>query len=198
LEQIFTFTGNFLEQRLGRQLRLAGFTATLCSILLISGSVSHNLRTADLRMVSAPEPAAKPVATWAFLAKDAVGGSRRLTPAETREVECVAKVVIHEAGNQSFRGKVAVAQVIRARIKDGRFPATPCAVTLQDGQFFDVDAYHPSKTDKSWQEAVSISVQTLGGGFDDVVPGALFFHRVGYPMRSYQRLSQVGDHVFYR
>jgi hypothetical protein len=44
------------------------------------------------------------------------------TPAaDPRQVECMAKVIIHEAANQPRRGRAAVAQVIHARMHDARF-----------------------------------------------------------------------------
>lgn len=117
---------------------------------------------------------------------------------DPREVECVAKVVIHEAGNQSYKGKLAVAQVVRARMNDGRFPRTACAVIKQRGQFFNVDAYNPSRKTALWSEAVEIANDTLSGEHADVVPGALFFHAVGARIPGRKRLGQVGNHIFLR
>lgn len=115
-----------------------------------------------------------------------------------RDVACVAKVIIHEAGNQPIKGQVAVAQVIRARMEDGRFAKSACAVVKQPGQFFNVDAYHPERGDERWDGAVEIAKQTLKGEGDDVVPGALFFHTAGYDMPNRTRVARVAGHVFYR
>lgn len=120
------------------------------------------------------------------------------TKHDVRELECIAKVVIHEAGNQSYRGKLAVAQVIRNRIDDARFPKTACAVVKQRGQFFNVDAYNPSRANPAWSEAVTIAEKTLNGQGENVVPGALFFHSGGASMPGRKRLSQIEDHTFYK
>ncbi|WP_084253361.1 cell wall hydrolase [Sphingomonas pituitosa] len=117
---------------------------------------------------------------------------------DAREVACVAKVIIHEAGNQPLEGRMAVAQVIRTRMEDGRFAKSACAVVKQPGQFFDVDAYHPERSDDRWDSAVELARATLNGEGDDVVPGALFFHAVGTEMPSRTRVGRVAGHVFYR
>jgi len=117
---------------------------------------------------------------------------------DRREVECMAKVIVHEAGNQPYRGQMAVAQVIRTRMKKGGFGNSACAVVKQRGQFFDVDAYEPSRTGRRWNTAVEIATDTLQGEGDEVVPGALFFHSAGASMPTRTRVAQIADHTFYR
>lgn len=121
------------------------------------------------------------------------------TPAaDPRQVECMAKVIIHEAANQPRRGRAAVAQVIHARMHDARFAKNACAVVRQRGQFFNVDAYNPRRDTTQWQDAVAIATQTLNGQGEDPVPGALFFHAVGSPMRGHTALGRIDGHLFYR
>lgn len=123
------------------------------------------------------------------------------TPADApddRQIECIAKVIVHEAGNQPVRGQIAVAQVIRTRVKDGRFGRDACSVVLQRGQFFNVNAYSPSRTDARWSRAVDIATDTLQGEGEEVVPGALFFHSAGASMPGRVRVAQVAGHTFYR
>jgi spore germination cell wall hydrolase CwlJ-like protein len=116
---------------------------------------------------------------------------------DRRQVECMAKVIIHEAGNQPRRGRAAVAQVIRARTQDPRFATQPCAVVRQPGQFFDVDAYNPPRNDQ-WREAVAIATQVINGQAEDPVPGALFFHAASSPMKGRTKVGRIEGHVFYR
>ena len=119
------------------------------------------------------------------------------TRPEAAQVECVAKVILHEAANQPRNGQVAVAQVIRTRMKVGRFGTDACAVVRQRGQFFDVGAYNPSRSSATWTAAVAIAAATLAGEGEELVPGALFFHGVASPMNRV-RVAQIADHVFYR
>ncbi|WP_235513527.1 cell wall hydrolase [Sphingomonas sp. Leaf11] len=114
------------------------------------------------------------------------------------EVECVAKVVVHEAGNQPHKGQQAVAQVIRARMKSGRFASSACGVVKQRGQFFNVDAYDPPRNNGRWNTAVDIAKRTLAGKDEDVAPGALFFHSAGASFPKRTRVAQIADHTFYR
>ncbi|KQM35840.1 cell wall hydrolase [Sphingomonas sp. Leaf10] len=120
------------------------------------------------------------------------------TSLDKREVECIAKVVVHEAGNQPHRGQVAVAQVIRARMNSGRFADSACGVVKQRGQFFNVDAYDPPRNNGRWDTAVDIAKRTLSGKGEEVAPGALFFHSAGASMPKRTRVTQIADHTFYR
>ena len=105
---------------------------------------------------------------------------------------------MHEAAYEPWDGRVAVAQVIRHRMADGRFAADPCGVARQRGQFFDVDAFQPPRDSAAWGQAVQIATATLTGGGDEVAPGALFFHASYAPMRGRVQIARIGGHVFYR
>ena len=79
-----------------------------------------------------------------------------------RHVNCVAKVVHHEAGNQPREGKIAVAHVLLNRVKKG-FGDNVCAVAKQPGQFFRIDRYHPDRKSDGWAEAVDVARDVLAG-----------------------------------
>jgi spore germination cell wall hydrolase CwlJ-like protein len=116
------------------------------------------------------------------------------------ELTCLAKVVVHEAGNQSRQGQMAVAQVVMNRVNDprGRFGRTICGVIMQRGQFFNVHAYNPPRNAR-WRTAVEIARQARDGDHPPVIGNALFFHAAyAAPFRGRQRVGRIGDHVFYR
>lgn len=117
------------------------------------------------------------------------------------ELECIAKVVHHEAANQPREGQLAVAQLILNRVESGRFADTPCKVANQPGQFFNTHAYRPRK-DARWDMAVDVAREARNGASPDVVPGAYFYHAAYQaPNRFFQgrqRVAVLGDHVFYR
>jgi N-acetylmuramoyl-L-alanine amidase len=117
---------------------------------------------------------------------------------DPREAECIAKVIVHEAANQPYKGMVAVAQVITNRMKHPHFPKTACAVVNQPRQFFRVDAYNPSRTTQVWKTAMEIAHDALQDRAEPVVPGALFFNMAGGGMPGRVATSRIGDHVFYR
>ena len=118
-----------------------------------------------------------------------------------RELECMAKVVHHEAANQSREGQLAVAQLMMNRMESGRFADTICGVAAQRGQFFDVDSYSP-RQDARWDTALDVSREALAEAGRAVVPGALFYHAATQPattfFRTRHRVAQLGDHIFYR
>jgi spore germination cell wall hydrolase CwlJ-like protein len=116
------------------------------------------------------------------------------------ELTCLAKVVVHESGNQPRAGQLAVAQVVMNRVNDprGRFGRTICGVIMQRGQFFNVHAYNPPRNAR-WRTAVEIARQARDGDHPPVIGNALFFHAAyAAPFRGRIRVGRIGDHVFYR
>ncbi|MEZ5824130.1 MAG: cell wall hydrolase [Geminicoccaceae bacterium] len=55
--------------------------------------------------------------------------------ARASETECLAAIAVLEAGSEGRTGMEAVIQVVRNRIRDGRFPGNACAVIAQPRQF---------------------------------------------------------------
>ncbi|WP_442677961.1 cell wall hydrolase [Sphingomonas sp. ASY06-1R] len=121
---------------------------------------------------------------------------------DAASVECMAKVVLHEAGNQPRAGKIAVAQTLVNRLKAGRFGDSICEVVNQRGQFFQVSSFHPDREADGWQDAVEVSHEVLAGQAEPVAPGAMFFRASYAPANSFfrtrQRVTTVGAHIFYR
>ena len=118
------------------------------------------------------------------------------------EVECIAKIVHHEAANQSLLGQLAVAEVVVNRVTHGgAFPNTACAVANQPGQFFRVARYNARSDQRRWRVAVAIAKIAKAHQLPSVVPGALFF-RAAYSHPAFGRghavIARVGDQVFYR
>lgn len=126
------------------------------------------------------------------------------TPAEpaASELECMAKVVLHEAGNQPHDGQVAVAQAVANRLAAGRFGGSVCDVVNAPGQFFATAAYRPDRDGDGWAGAMAVARDVLRGEAAPVAPGALFFRAAYSPpssfFRSRQRVAAVGAHIFYR
>ncbi len=56
-------------------------------------------------------------------------------PAPSEELDLMHRCIQAEAGNQSYEGKLAVAEVIRNRVNHPSWPATIEGVILQGGQF---------------------------------------------------------------
>lgn len=118
------------------------------------------------------------------------------------ELDCMAKIVHHEAGNQPRAGQLAVAQLVMNRVESGRFADTVCGVAHQPRQFFNTRAYNPNRNSAMWKSAVEVSREAMAGHTADVIPGALFYHAtyIAPPrfFRSRPRAAVLGDHIFYR
>lgn len=122
---------------------------------------------------------------------------------QSASIECLAKVVHHEAGNQSEKGQLAVAQLVMNRVgAGGRFGNSVCAVVNQRGQFFNTNSYHPDRSSNQWAQAVKVSRDAIEHSSPEVMPGALFYHAAYQApprfFRTRQRLAVLGDHIFYR
>lgn len=118
-----------------------------------------------------------------------------------REVECMAKVVMHEANNQSQRGRRAVAMVMRNRLQSGKFGRSYCAVASQSGQFFDVDRYVPERHTVYWWLALR-AAKNVFYGLPDETGGAIFYKLFSVPddhfFKTLHPTLRIEDHQFYR
>lgn len=148
-----------------------------------------------------PEPVMTPAAP---LIEIAAPEAPELEPApkiDPRYVNCVAKVVHHEAGNQPRKGQIAVAHVMINRVKHG-FAADVCAVANQPGQFFRLSRYHPDRSSPTWAAAVDVARTVLAGEARDHSKGALYFHanwaKPDSFFRGRTKLARLEDHDFYR
>ena len=125
-----------------------------------------------------------------------------LASVDAKSVECMAKVVLHEAANQPREGKIAVAQTLVNRLKAGRFGDSICGVVNQKGQYFRIASFHPRKNSDGWQEAVEVAHDVLAGQTQPVAPGAMYFRASYAPanafFRTRERVATVGAHIFYR
>ena len=142
----------------------------------------------------APSPAAP--------APTAVALNNPVPNADKAALECMAKVVHHEAGNQKRKGMIAVAQTLVNRLKAGRFGDSICAVANQPGQFFDTASYNPPRDSQAWAASVDVAKEVLSGNAEVVAPGAMFFRASYSPANSFfrtrERVATVGAHIFYR
>lgn len=118
------------------------------------------------------------------------------------EQKCLAGAVYFESKGESLSGQLAVARVVMARAKSGRFPTSLCGVVFQKSQFSFVRgggmppiAYGSN----NWRNAVAISKIALDNSWKSPVEGALFFHaRYVSPGWHLTRLGSIDNHIFYR
>jgi spore germination cell wall hydrolase CwlJ-like protein len=118
------------------------------------------------------------------------------------EMRCLATAVYYESKGEPLEGQLAVAQVILNRRDSGRFASSLCGVVYQRGQFsFTWDGRPDRPADSAmWRTAQAIAVIAATDDWREIVPDATHFHarRVSPGWSRLQRVSAVGNHIFYR
>jgi spore germination cell wall hydrolase CwlJ-like protein len=130
--------------------------------------------------------------------------------ADAKQLWCLSTAIYFEARGESYRGQVAVAQVVLNRVKDHRYPNTICGVVYQNQtrrnscQFsFACDGI-PERIDdqKSWAQAEEIAAKvTAGELYLTEVADATHYHasyvRPAWAPRM-TKVTQIGLHIFYK
>jgi spore germination cell wall hydrolase CwlJ-like protein len=128
-----------------------------------------------------------------------------------KTLECLAINIYKEAGNESFEGKVAVAQVTLNRVDHPQFPKEVCGVVYQKNVIMEkvvcqfswyCDAVHKSRpvNKEVYAESYAVAKKVLLEGFRlDSLKDALYYH-ADYvnPRWPHERITKVGRHIFYR
>lgn len=116
-------------------------------------------------------------------------------------MECMAKNIFYEAGNQSIKGKIAVAYVTYNRTLNDKFPDNVCSVVYQTGQFSWTKTKRRERIKNDWRWAESVYVANNFMLYPDPTKGSLFFHersiRPKWGMKIIHTAS-IGNHMFYR
>ncbi|CAB4133077.1 SleB Cell wall hydrolyses involved in spore germination [uncultured Caudovirales phage] len=134
------------------------------------------------------------------------------TQAYTEEMDCLARNVYYEAGNEPFEGKLAVAQVTVNRANNPNFPHKLCDVVYQRTyhkkrvvcQFsWTCDNVSPQKNWIRWQEARYIATKVLTIGLtSDIIrnTNALYYHAdyVEPGWNKHHVVTRIGHHIFYK
>lgn len=118
------------------------------------------------------------------------------------EVECLAQNILHEAPDESYEGKLAVATVTMNRVKNRNFPKTVCGVVYQPWQFSWTMIKHQSKfplvlykTARRIAEDVLYRQKRL-----ESIGNALFYHNTTVSpswASSMTMIRKIGEHLFY-
>ncbi len=106
-----------------------------------------------------------------------------------KQVTCIAMAIYFESRGESLQGQRAVASVVMNRVRDPRFPKTPCEVIYQRGQFtFVKRVLNPGGP--LWQQALSIAGEYYTRDRGDIPQ--LYF-TASRTMHGYR----IGRHVFH-
>lgn len=127
-----------------------------------------------------------------------------------RDLWCLSQAIYFEARGESYRGQVAVAQVVMNRLKHRLYPDTICGVVFQGQekrnacQFsFACDGIPEIINDKkSWAQAEEIAKKVTDGElYLTEVANATHYHAT-YVLPDWaprlDKVTKIGMHVFYR
>jgi spore germination cell wall hydrolase CwlJ-like protein len=127
-----------------------------------------------------------------------------------RELWCLATAIYFEARGESYRGQVAVAQVVLNRVKDHRYPNTICGVVFQNQnrrnacQFsFACDGIPETITERRpWDQAEDIAGKVTRGELYLTEVGEATHYHATYVRPAWAprmtKVTQIGLHVFYK
>lgn len=127
-----------------------------------------------------------------------------------RQLECLARNIYYEAGNEPFEGKVAVAQVTLNRVESDLFPNDVCKVIYQKNVFYEkVVCQFSWYCDRSalvkpihkgtYEESMDAAKKVLLEGFRlPSIKNSLYYH-ADYvnPGWRKEKVAKIGRHIFY-
>ena len=122
----------------------------------------------------------------------------------------MATAIYFEARGESYRGQVAVGQVVMNRLAHPIYPKTICGVVFQNEQMrnacqfsFACDGIPETVTEpQAWAQAESIAKGVISGSlYLPEVENATHYHATYvYPDWAPQlkRVTKIGNHIFYK
>lgn len=120
-----------------------------------------------------------------------------------REEDCLAKNIYYEAGNESEKGKYAVAQVTINRLRSGKWGTTICSVVYAKAQFswtLKKNLKEPSPNSRSWMDSQWVAHRVMQGARVVKLKKAMFYHAdyvSPFWKEPLAKLQKVGRHIFY-
>lgn len=146
-------------------------------------------------------------------AKVAVSGPITNHPDLEKQLKCLALNIYKEAGYESVKGRIAVAQVTMNRVAHRQFPNSVCGVVYEKTansvtgkrttcQFsWYCDPIHRDRrvNQTKYQESYDIAKQVLINGAKlPQLETAIFYHATYIdPKWPYPKLTTIGRHIFY-
>ena len=119
------------------------------------------------------------------------------------DVECYATAVYHEVNTRTLEEKVGVVNVIRNRLRSGRWGNSVCGVVYANGQFIGVtDERHFTINKRAYLETKLLVIDTLMfRKYANPVADALYFHDDSIPPKKEwfgkRKKTHIGRMIFY-
>lgn len=134
---------------------------------------------------------------------------RAKTPLDqARAQHCLSLAIYYEAGNESYAGQLAVAQVVLNRVRHPAWPHSVCGVVFQGSerktgcQFtFTCDgSLKRVAAGRLWKMSQNVASAALNGTVSRQVGLATHYHTdwvAPYWAPKLRKLAQIGTHIFY-
>lgn len=163
----------------------------MISMFLLSNTIAHSTAYANYSMDY-----------QSYLAAE-------LSPKAQRDLKCLAHNVYYESSQESWEGKVAVAQVTVNRLNDGKFGNDICAVVHQRGRYQGKIVCQFSWTctgvntnylyNDNWKASLQVAYLVYVEQFRlEDLESALFFHATHVnPRWALNKIKRIGNHIFY-
>lgn len=130
---------------------------------------------------------------------------------DQKELNCMAQNIYFEAGNESRKGMLAVAQVTLNRIESGLFPDSVCGVVQQKTRakatgrtvcqfsWYCEGKKQVKYESKRWLTALEVAWSVLAEGMRlESLADAMFYHNTQVnPRWGLRRITKIGGHIFY-
>lgn len=118
------------------------------------------------------------------------------------DVACYATAVYHEVNTRSLEEKVGVINVIRNRVRSGRWGRDVCSVVYSNNQFAVQDESHNPVNEKAYLETKLLVIDTIiHNKYANPVGQALFFHddsmQEKHQWFGKKKMVKIGRMVFY-
>lgn len=131
--------------------------------------------------------------------------------AETRasEHQCLSEAVYYEARSESRSGQLAVADVVKNRVKSKHYPSSICAVVYEGAErpfacqfsFACDGSMDRAPLGKAWQRSQDIAQISLTGFVPDLTKNSTHYHTVEIEpnwSKTLEFKAKIGFHKFYR
>lgn len=131
-----------------------------------------------------------------------------MIPKAKTQIDCLAKNIYFEAGNQTDDGKIAVALVTMNRVRSGQFAGSVCSVVKEkSAKVCQFSWWCDGKSHKIMNRSVynksrhvAMFVYLNYGKVTDITKGATYYHAdyVNPGWANLKKTISIGQHIFYK
>lgn len=126
----------------------------------------------------------------------------KISYATDNAIDCLTKTVYFEAGNQSIKGKTAVAYVTMNRVFSNGWPSTVCGVVYQAGQYGWTKLNKTIHKNYTWNisRRIALLVYKEYNRVKDPTNGATYYCRLTEHLKLHRikKRTVIGGHIFFK